>query len=193
MNQNRLRKLTKQMLAHGVDGIAVVPGPNMVYLSGIHSHLRERPIVLFFPADDDPAIIIPNLEAMKAREAGIPEAHIFSWTDEEGYTGAFQQACAYLELADYLMGVEALHMRVLELELLRSPLRFLGAGDLFYEKLEFRLDVSEVERLIGARSVSVILQSGDGRVEKLIEAPEQERIRNFVDSIQSPGSATIDR
>lgn len=119
MNQNRLQKLTKQMLAHGVDGIAVVPGPNMVYLSGIHSHLSERPIVLFFPADDDPAIIIPNLEAMKARAAGIPDGHIFDWTDDEGYMGAFQQACAHLELADYLMGVEALHMRVLELELLR--------------------------------------------------------------------------
>lgn len=119
MNQTRQQKLTKQMLAHGVDGIAVVPGPNMDYLSGIHSHLSERPIVLFFPADDDPAIVIPNLEAMKAEAAGIPSDRIFDWTDEEGFTGAFQQACAHLELTDYLLGVEALHMRVLELELLK--------------------------------------------------------------------------
>ncbi len=119
MNTNRLNRLTKQILAHGVDGIALVPGPNMVYLSGIHSHVSERPIVLFYPADDDPAIIIPNLEAMKARAAGIPEARIFGWSDDDGYTGAFQKACARLELSDYLLGVEALHMRVLELELLQ--------------------------------------------------------------------------
>ena len=119
MNQNRLDKLTQQILAHGVDGIALVPGPNMAYLSGIHSHVSERPIVLFFPADDDPAIVIPGLEAMKARAAGIPEDRIFAWSDDEGYTGAFQQACAHLELSDYLLGVEALHMRVLELELLK--------------------------------------------------------------------------
>ncbi len=119
MNQNRLTRLTQEIIAHGVDGIALVPGPNMVYLSGIHSHLSERPIVLFYPADDDPAIIIPTLEAMKARAAGIPEARIFAWTDDEGYTGAFQKACAHLELSDYLLGVEALHMRVLELELLQ--------------------------------------------------------------------------
>ncbi len=119
MNTQRLQKLTKEMLAHGVDGIAVVPGPNMAYLSGIHSHLSERPILLFFPADDDPAIIVPNLEAMKAREVGIPTDRIFDWTDEEGFTGAFQRACAHLELADYLLGVEALHMRVLEYELLK--------------------------------------------------------------------------
>jgi Xaa-Pro dipeptidase len=102
-----------------VDGIALVPGPNMAYLSGIHSHVSERPIVLIYPADDEPAIIIPGLEAMKARAAGIPENRIFAWSDDEGYTSAFQQACAMLELSDYLLGVEALHMRVLELELLK--------------------------------------------------------------------------
>jgi Xaa-Pro dipeptidase len=119
MNQKRLQKLTEQILAHGLDGLALVPGPNMAYVSNIHSHLSERPIVLIIPADDDPAIIIPNLEAMKARAAGIPEDRIFGWTDEEGYTGAFQQCCAHLELADFLLGVEALHMRVLEFELLK--------------------------------------------------------------------------
>lgn len=119
MKTDRLKKLTKEMLAHGVDGIAVVPGPNMAYLSGIHSHLSERPVVLFFPTDDDPAIIIPTLEAMKARDVGMRPDRIFEWTDEEGYTGAFQQACAQLELADYLLGVEALQMRLLEYELLK--------------------------------------------------------------------------
>lgn len=119
MNQQRIQKLTRETLAHGLDGIAVMPGPNMLYLSGIHTHVSERPIILFLPADDAPAIVIPKLEAMKARSAGIPDDRIFAWNDTEGYTGAFQQACAHLELSDYLLGVEALHMRVLELELLK--------------------------------------------------------------------------
>ena len=119
MNLNRLERVQQQILANGLDGIVLMPGPNMVYVSDIHTHVSERPILLFIPADDDPAIIIPNLEAMKAKAAGIPENRIFDWTDDEGYTGAFQQACAHLELADYLLGVEALHMRVLELELLQ--------------------------------------------------------------------------
>ena len=115
MNSERLERLTEQIVANGLDGLALVPGPNMVYVSGIHAHLSERPIVLFLPADDDPAIIIPSLEAMKARAAGIPEERIFDWDDAEGYHGAFQQACARLELADYMLGDEALHMNVLEL------------------------------------------------------------------------------
>ncbi|MFQ5399518.1 MAG: aminopeptidase P family N-terminal domain-containing protein, partial [Anaerolineae bacterium] len=76
MNLQRLESVKKQTVAQGLDGIALVPGPNMVYVSGIHSHLSERPILLFLPADDDPAIIIPSLEAMKARDAGIPEDRI---------------------------------------------------------------------------------------------------------------------
>jgi Xaa-Pro dipeptidase len=119
MNPQRLDRVKQQIDAHGLDGIALVPGPNMVYVSGIRCHLSERPIVLFLPADDEPAIIIPTLESMKAREAGIREDRIFAWSDDEGYTGAFQHACAQLELADYLLGVEALHMRVLELQTLQ--------------------------------------------------------------------------
>jgi Xaa-Pro dipeptidase len=119
VHRKRLQRLTREVLSHGLDGIALVPGPNMVYLSGIHAHLSERPIVLFLPADDEPAIIIPNLEAPKARAAGIADERIFGWSDDDGYTAVFQQACAKLELSDYLLGIEELHMRVLELELLR--------------------------------------------------------------------------
>lgn len=118
MNERRLQRLTDAILEHGLDGIVLMPGPNLLYLSGIHVHVSERPILLFVPADDDPAIIIPTLEAQKAREAGIAEERIFHWSDDEGYTGAFQRACAHLELSDFLLGVEALHMRVLEMELL---------------------------------------------------------------------------
>jgi Xaa-Pro dipeptidase len=119
MNQTRVQTLKQKILDFGLDGLALAPGPNMLYVSGIHAHLSERPILLFLPADDEPAIVIPTLEAMKAEAAGIPQERIFGWTDEEGYTAAFQQACAHLELSDYLLGIEALHMRVLELELLQ--------------------------------------------------------------------------
>jgi Xaa-Pro dipeptidase len=119
MNHERLQRLTEQIVAHGLDGLALVPGPNTLYVSGMHTHLSERPIILFIPADDEPAVIIPTLEAMKARDAGIPDERIFDWNDADGYHGAFQRACAHLELADYLLGVEALHMRVLEMQLLQ--------------------------------------------------------------------------
>jgi len=119
MNEQRLRRFRKLVLENELDGVALVPGANLLYLSTIHVHLSERPLVFFLPVDDDPAIILPSLEAAKALDAGIKKERIFSWNDDEGYTAAFQKACAQLELTDYLLGVEALNMRVLELELLQ--------------------------------------------------------------------------
>lgn len=120
MNQKRLDNLRAQMASQDIDGIALVPGPNMLYFTGISSHVSERPIILFIPVVDEAAILIPTLEAMKARGAGIYEGRIFGWTDQEGYEAAFQQLSSNLQLASWTLGVEALHMRVLEQELLQQ-------------------------------------------------------------------------
>ncbi len=114
MNETRVDKLRQQMAANQMNGIALVPGPNMVYFSDVHAHVSERPILLFIPLDGEPAIIIPSLEAMKARAAGISEERIFAWTDEVGFAAAFQAAAEKLGLAGWKLGVETLYMRVLE-------------------------------------------------------------------------------
>jgi Xaa-Pro dipeptidase len=133
MNERRLDNLRLQMSAYQMDGVALVPGPNMVYFSDIHAHLSERPIVLFVPAEGEPAIIIPSLEAMKARTAGIPEERIFDWSDEVWFEGAFQTAAEALDLSNWNLGVETLYMRVLESQqLLKSApgLDILSADEL---------------------------------------------------------------
>lgn len=156
MNTERLARLQQQILANGLDGLALMPGPNMIYVSGIHTHVSERPILLFIPADDDPAIVIPKLEAMKAEAAGIAADRIFAWSDDEGYTGAFQQACAHLELSDYLLGVEALHMRVLELELLKryAPGLQTTHAEAILMRLRLKKDPTELAALEKAIAVA---------------------------------------
>lgn len=188
MNSDRMQRLTEQVLAQGADGIALMPGPNMLYLSAIHMFVSERPALLFVPADDDPAMIVPLLEADKAKAAGIPEERIFIWSDEEGYTGAFQRACAHLELSDYLLGVEALHMRVLELEMLHryapglktvhaEPImgalrlvkdaeevaamdRAIAVSEEAMEALIPRIQIGQTEKTIAAMLVQELIQAG---------------------------------
>ena len=84
MHQDRLSKIQQQLKEKGFYGMALVPGPNLLYVSGMHTHLSERPIVFLIPADGEPAVVIPTLEAPKARSAGIPEERIFHWGDDEG-------------------------------------------------------------------------------------------------------------
>lgn len=118
MNQTRLSRAQTGLQQHNQDLLALVPGPNTLYLSGMHTHLSERPIVFFIPAQGDTAVVIPILEAAKAEAAGIPTDRIFAWGDGEGYVGAFQQASQALALDGKTVAVEKLYMRVLELEML---------------------------------------------------------------------------
>ncbi len=119
MNNNRIQRLQEQLAAHGLSGMAFMPGPNMIYLSDIHAHMSERPVLLLVPAAGEPAVIIPTLEAMKARDAGLGPELIFDWNDVQGYVGAFSGAAAALGLSAWQLGVEGLHMRVLELDQLQ--------------------------------------------------------------------------
>ncbi len=120
MNQNRLSKIQDQLKQKGLKAMALVPGPNMLYVSGMHTHLSERPIVMLIPAEGEAGIVIPTLEAPKAKAAGIPENLIFNWGDDEGYMGAFQAACQTFGLAGSTIAVEKLYMRMLEWDMLEE-------------------------------------------------------------------------
>jgi Xaa-Pro dipeptidase len=114
---SRLERLKGRAAANGLDAVVLMPGPNLQYLSGLTFHLSERPILALVPSQGVPAIVVPAFEAGRLAAATC-EMDVFSYTDAEGHRGAVQSACAALELADCLLGVEALHMRLLEARLL---------------------------------------------------------------------------
>ncbi len=143
-----------QVLAErqGLDALALMPGPNLIHSTGLGFYLAERPILLLLPVDAPPAMVLPALEADKARQAGF---RAFAYTDEEGYALAFQQACAVLELADARIGVEALRMRVLEARILQryAPgAELVPADDLF---AEMRITKTAAELAAIRRAVAV--------------------------------------
>jgi Xaa-Pro dipeptidase len=113
--KERIEQLLPVAEAMGLDALALVPGPNLFYTSHLSFFLSERPIVALLPVDAAPVVVLPELEAGKAAAEGY---ETFTYTDEEGYTLAFHEACASLELAEARVGVEALRMRVLEAHIL---------------------------------------------------------------------------
>ncbi|MBN1955400.1 MAG: aminopeptidase P family protein [Anaerolineae bacterium] len=113
MDERCLERLQEEAAKKGLDCVALVPGANLFYLTGLSFHLSERPVVGLFPVDGPPAMVLPELEAPKLENADLAiVAH--PYTDEEGPTLAFHQACAALELAEARIGAEALRMRLLE-------------------------------------------------------------------------------
>jgi len=79
----RRQKLVQLMTAQHLDAIAVVPGANFVYLSGLHFHLMERPTLLFVAANGNVLGIVPELERTKWSET-FPDATTFYWQDSDG-------------------------------------------------------------------------------------------------------------
>jgi len=155
MHLNRLNRLIEQASAHGLDVLALMPGPNLFYLTGLSFHLSERPVVALFPVGGPPAIVLPALEAVKVAQATVG-LEPFPYTDEDGHTPAFQRACAALELADCIVGVEALQMRLLEVRLLEryAPgCRLIPAEDTLAE-LRIRKDERELEQMRRAAAVT---------------------------------------
>jgi len=97
-----------------VDLIALVPGANMVYHTGLEFHLSERPVLAFYSGDGQLSFIIPELEVSKVTNRTDLDAQIFSWADEEGYAKAFEEAVSVLNLDSVVLGVDGMTMRVFE-------------------------------------------------------------------------------
>lgn len=97
----------------GVDAIAIVPGANMEYFTGLHVHLSERPTMAIF-SDNKLTFIMPELEVAKITARPDLEAQVIPWSDAEGYVDAFAEAVGVLKLQNAPLGVDGQTMRVFE-------------------------------------------------------------------------------
>jgi Xaa-Pro dipeptidase len=118
MHSERLDGLQTELRRQNISCLALLPGPDLRYLTGFNFHLMERPTVGFFPSADSPVFVLPALE-MSAYEAGVPfDARVFPWADGEGPEAAFWEAFAALPEVQTL-AVPYLGMRVHELRLIQ--------------------------------------------------------------------------
>jgi Xaa-Pro dipeptidase len=118
MFADRLTRLQSALQERGIDWLALLPGPNLRYLTGLDFHLSERPLVMFVPPEGAPVLALPSLELPKFRRLGPFEAETFTYEDVDGPESAFMSAVAALPEA-YRIAVEHLRMRVLEFNLIR--------------------------------------------------------------------------
>ena len=98
----------------GADAVALVPGANLVYFTGLHFHLSERPSIALFTPGGEVAFIIPELELPQLTARPDLAARTFVWTDEGGFEGTFGEAVTALGLRGGTLGVDGMTMRVSE-------------------------------------------------------------------------------
>ncbi len=114
MYPSRLNKLSNLIRSSNLEALALNPSPSLVYLTGLHFHLMERPTVAFFTGESAPVLVLPELEMLKVR--GLPfEIKAFPYGENPAeWDKVFLEAGRSLGLVGKRIGVEPLHMRVLE-------------------------------------------------------------------------------
>jgi Xaa-Pro dipeptidase len=122
MNTERMKKLVSLVKIHGLEAVALNPGPSLRYLTGLEFHLMERPTVLLVSASGMSAMILPGLEKAKLPgETTVFQAFTYG-DDPAEWQAAFDRAAEKLGLTRGPLGVEAGRMRFLELVFLKNAL-----------------------------------------------------------------------
>jgi Xaa-Pro dipeptidase len=120
MSTERISRLGRLMQEHGLDAVALNPGPTFLCLTSLSFHLMERPVVALFAPDRQPWLVLPEFERTKA-EAGPVDFRLATYEeDETSRQRAFEQAATGFGLDAIRVGVEPLRLRVLELRLLEA-------------------------------------------------------------------------
>lgn len=151
-----LARLDALLEQSGAELVAFVPGENMVYFTGLHFHLSERPILALY-SREGLAFIIPELEASKLDAAPELDARRFVWTDEDGYHGAFRQAVKALAAQGETWALDGATLRLFEWLALESAglprARLRDIGELFLS-IRARKQASEIANMQRAVDIS---------------------------------------
>jgi Xaa-Pro dipeptidase len=144
MLTQRMQKLSAALAQSGLDALALNAGPSLVYLTGLHFHLSERPVAAIFTADHEPVIILPELEMLKVK--GMP-VRAFPYPENPvEWDGVFRKAVSALKLDGKRIGVEPRQMRLLEFRYVQTGAPesdFPDASDVV-SRLRVRKDADEV-------------------------------------------------
>ena len=122
LTQIRFEQVQQSLQKKGIDCLALIPGSNLRWLTGMDFHLMERALILFIPAEQEPVVVIPVLEKIKWDAQASFQARSFAWEDAQGPQEAVHQAIRALPTGLKTLAVEDLCMRVMEYRLVKGNL-----------------------------------------------------------------------
>ena len=158
----RHQKLSETLQADGFAGVVLNPSPSLVYFTGMHFHLSERPVVLLFAPDKPPAMVLPELEALKTQGLDYKLNAFVYGEDPTLWSAAFEQAVASIGLTAGRIAVESRNLRYLELGFLQDVVpgaKFVTAEESI-AKLRMYKDAEEITAMRqSARVAQAALQA----------------------------------
>ena len=177
--RSRQAKLSTHQQTNQFDAVILNPGASLFYLTGVHFHAWERPVVAIFTPDKPLAFILPMLEVGKITGLPYPAQGFPYGEDPETWPDVFREACLASGLKDNSkVGIEPLLLRVFEYRYLQGALpqaQFLSAQETI-AKLRLYKDGNEIAAMRNAIDVAqkaleaTLLQTEIGMSERQIAA-----------------------
>lgn len=146
---SRQEKLKSILGSAGLDSLVLNPGPSLIYLTGLHFHLSERPVLVFFMPDTSPIIVLPELEQEKIKHLPF-EIQAFPYGEDPSQWGnAFRKAVHTAKLGSKRIGVEPRQLRLLEFRLLSdaAPKADIISAEGSVSKLRMYKDLGEISSM----------------------------------------------
>ena len=136
------------MKNEGIDCLAIVPGPNLYYITTKNFHLSERPVV-FFIEQDNLTFILPELESQKLSDLDV---NSFTYSDVTGPRQAFE--LFFKDRNFSKVGIESRIMRHLELDLVsKGCIKVVDSMHIFADMRTIKSE-SEVNKIENAVSIA---------------------------------------
>lgn len=111
----RLQRLLEAARSRGADAVAVVPGTNLRYLTGLQYHAGERLTLAVFGVDGRGGFVLPEMEAARTKADSPISFSLYPWNDEQSPQAAMDRLVADMGLRGRAVAVEHGAMRVYEL------------------------------------------------------------------------------
>ncbi|MCJ7533287.1 MAG: Xaa-Pro peptidase family protein [Anaerolineales bacterium] len=153
---SRYTRLATILQSAGLDALVLNPCPSLTYLTGLHFHLSERPVVAIFVPEAPTLLVLPDLETLKGE--GLPfQVKLFPYGEDPAtWQAAFRAAFQAAGLETGQVGIEPGHLRILELRLLEAAaphLNFISAEEAL-SNLRIQKDAQELNLMRKAADVA---------------------------------------
>lgn len=157
MVEHRMKKLTSLLEKHNLSGVVLNPGPSLVYLTGLHFHLMERPVILVLSQDGSSVMVLPELEKGKL-QADKTNIHAFTYSDDPAtWEASFKRAANNFDLESGQIGVEPTRLRYLEMSYLQQAFPSLDVVDASAVLADLRM-IKDEQEIASMRQAAQIAQ-----------------------------------